>query len=168
MSAVKDITGERFGMWTAIQPVNRISASGKKFWLCKCDCGTVREVEGKSLRTGISKGCGCTRYEHAAIASRLANTKHGMRNTRLYVIWQAMKGRTQYPTTHSYEYYGGKGVTICDEWKNDFQSFADWALSHGYNDTLTIDRINPNGNYEPSNCRWATWSEQARNKTGRG
>lgn len=90
-----------------------------------------------------------------------------MRNTRLYVIWRSMKGRIKYPSTNSYERYGGRGIRVCEEWENDFSKFSDWALSHGYSEDLTLDRIDPDGDYEPSNCRWATWSEQARNRSKR-
>lgn len=89
---------------------------------------------------------------------------HHKHDTRIYRIWCGMIARCKYPSNASYKWYGARGITVCDEWQNSFKSFYDWAMSHGYNDTLTIDRINVNGNYEPSNCRWATWKEQAMNK----
>lgn len=168
MSVAIDMTGMKCGMWNVLSPVNKPSQSGKKYWLCRCDCGTVRHVEGKSLRNGSSKNCGCVRREKSKIASSIVNRKHGMRNSRLYVIWRSMKGRIHYKSTNSYERYGGRGISICDEWENSFEAFAKWAQSHGYDDSLTLDRIDPDGNYEPSNCRWATWSEQAKNKSYKG
>lgn len=84
--------------------------------------------------------------------------------TGLYSIWCGMKKRCYYQKSPNYKSYGGRGVKVCDEWKNDFKSFYNWAMSNGYRDNLTIDRINPFGNYEPSNCRWATYEEQAKNK----
>lgn len=92
------------------------------------------------------------------------NTRHGKHGTRLYRIWQAVKNRCRNPNTANYKYYGGKGITYCPEWE-DFESFERWALSNGYADDLSIDRIDVNGDYEPSNCRWATWKEQCNNKT---
>lgn len=91
--------------------------------------------------------------------------KHGMSNTRLYNIWRKMKNRCSAKTGHYYKYYGAKGITVCDEWKNDFLSFYNWAIAHGYSDDLTIDRIDGNGNYCPENCRWATSLQQGRNKS---
>lgn len=90
--------------------------------------------------------------------------KHGKRHTRLYNIWSKMKERCYNPAREAYKYYGGKGVIVCDEWQNDFQKFHDWATTNGYKDNLTIDRINPDGNYEPNNCRWITLSENVRQK----
>jgi hypothetical protein len=167
MSQLKDITGERFGKWTVLSRAEN-NKEGRAVWVCRCDCGTVRKVIGKTLISGKSSCCGCTRKENASKASSRSNTKHGMRKTRLYTIWQSMKGRTKYPSTNSYERYGGRGIKVCEEWEKDFTAFAQWALSNGYSDELTLDRIDPDGNYEPSNCRWATWSQQARNKCKRG
>lgn len=93
------------------------------------------------------------------------NLRHGMRHTRLYDIWRGMKQRCYNPKTNRYKNYGGRGICVCDEWKNDFQSFYNWAISSGYSDDLTIDRINTDGNYEPGNCRWATVKQQANNRT---
>lgn len=95
----------------------------------------------------------------------MSNLRHGMRNTRLYDIWRSMKQRCYNPKTNRYKKYGGRGITVCDEWKDNFQSFYDWAMSNGYSDDLSIDRIDPNGNYESNNCRWATAKQQANNRT---
>ena len=164
MSQTIEMTGQNYGLWTVLGRGLQHN-SGKAYWLCRCACGTVREVEGKSLRQGISRGCGCTRKENAAKASKASNTTHGMRNTRLYTIWHSMKGRIHYATTNSYDRYGGRGIKICPEWESDFPSFAKWAQENGYNDKLTLDRIDPDGDYCPENCRWATWKDQARNKS---
>lgn len=167
MSAVKELTGMRFGLWTVLRR-SESDSSGRASWLCRCDCGTVRPVIGKSLLRGVSRGCGCTRKESAASASRQANTRHGMHGTRLYTIWHSMKGRIHCPSTNDYSRYGGRGISICPEWEDSFSAFAEWALSHGYRDDLTLDRIDPNGNYTPENCRWVTWSQQAKNKLSSG
>jgi hypothetical protein len=92
------------------------------------------------------------------------NKTHGMSRTRIYRIWSGMKGRCCRPSSSGYNDYGGRGITICDEWKNDFTSFYSWAIENGYNDSLSIDRIDVNGNYEPNNCRWATQHEQRINQ----
>lgn len=90
--------------------------------------------------------------------------KHGMTGTRIYKIWCKMKERCYNSHHNSYIYYGGRGITVCAEWLNNFQAFYDWAMANGYADNLTLDRIDSNGNYEPSNCRWATTAEQSNNK----
>ena len=169
-----DLTGQRFGRLTAIEKVGK--QGGHIMWLCQCECGNTTIVQGTVLKNGRTKSCGCLWDE--AIASfnhserrkettRKAKSKHGMKGTRLYRIWQGMKSRCGNPNIPCYPYYGGRGITVCDEWKNSFEAFRDWALSHGYSDELTIDRMDVNGNYEPSNCRWASMAEQNKNKRRR-
>lgn len=151
-----DLTGKRFGKLTVLHR----GVNGKKVqWVCKCDCGKVTTVQGINLTNGHTRSCGCLISE--------SNTKHGQWNTRLYRIYHAMKQRCYNSNCAPFPHYGGRGITICPEWKNDFQAFHDWAMSHGYSDELTIDRIDVNGNYEPGNCRWTTKTWQSFNR-GKG
>ena len=149
-----DLTGQKFGRLTVVERAeDYVSPKGNRLtqWLCKCDCGNYSVVNACSLRSGATKSCGCI------------NRKHGMTKTRLYNIWVDMRQRCyngNYPHFHR---WGGKGVVVCEEWKDNFQAFAEWALKNGYDKKLSLDRINGNGNYEPCNCRWATAKEQARN-----
>ena len=132
------------------------------YWLCKCDCGKSVIVREPNIKNGHTKSCGCIRVERMKLENPKYN--HGLRYHRLNSIWRGMKTRCYNQKSLEYSNYGGRGIKVCDEWKNDFKAFYDWAMSNGYRDNLTIDRINPFGNYEPSNCRWATYEEQAKNK----
>lgn len=159
MSSVKDLTGRKFGRLTALS-YHKGSRQKKAKWLCKCICGNTVLVDTFKLISGHTKSCGCLQRERAS----LANKKHGLRNTRIYKTWCNMKSRCFNKNHSDYYNYGGRGITVCDEWKNDFKAFYDWAISNGYRDDLTIDRIDVNGNYEPNNCRWETNYTQALNK----
>lgn len=130
-------------------------------WLCKCDCGNELVVLKKNLLNGNTQSCGCTRA--LSNASRL--TTHGAKNTKLYAIWCSMKDRCTRNNNKDFEHYGGRGIKVCEEWMRDFSAFRDWAIESGYNQNLTIDRINVNGNYCPDNCRWVDWNTQANNRT---
>ena len=162
-----DLTGKRFGSVSVIERAEN-SARNEVMWRCRCDCGKEFTTRARSLRSGECTSCGCVRRAHSIAAMAKANTKHGAAPhrgyTKLYNTWRRMKGRCNRPTATSYQYYGGRGISVCDAWQHDFQAFRDWALAHGYREGLSIDRIDVNGNYCPENCRWITMAEQQRNK----
>ncbi len=157
MSKLKDLSNQRFGKLIV---VNRYGSNkrGRATWLCKCDCGNEVIVSSSYLLSGHTKSCGCFKF-----ASR--NKTHGMRHTRLYNTWCNMKRRCNNPSAHEYKYYGAKGIRLCEEWNNDFISFMNWSYANGYNDTLTIERIDYNSDYRPDNCKWIPSNEQAKNKS---
>lgn len=152
--------GEKFGQLTILSfEYQRRTPNGtlRKYVKCQCDCGNTCIVGIHSLRSGKTKSCGCLRHEKYAL-------KHGKRYTRLYKTWLGIKQRCNNSNNPRYKDYGERGIKVCDEWLNDFMMFYNWSMSNGYNDTLTIDRIDVNGNYEPSNCRGATTKQQADNR----
>lgn len=160
-----DLTGKRFGRLTALYRDS--SKQGKVYWICNCDCGNQTSVYASKLNIGETKSCGCIRKEMLSARRK----KHGFTKTTLHNAWINMKTRCNNPTHNEYERYGGRGITYCKDWEK-FENFMKWSLDNGFQEIkdkngrnlLSLDRINNDGNYEPSNCKWSTRIEQARNK----
>lgn len=157
---VRNLLGRRFGRLTVISRASN-NKRGKARWLCQCECGRKKVILADSLLSGKTISCGCYRKE---VAPHNNLPKHGMTGTRLWTIWCGMKSRCCYTKNIAFKDYGGRGIKICSEWLHNFSAFQEWALKSGYADNLTIDRINCNGNYEPSNCKWSTYEEQENNR----
>lgn len=155
---VINMTGKRFGRLYVVKEIGRLR--GAALFLCKCDCGNTKKITGIDLRSGRVNSCGCLKKE--LITKK--NTTHNLTNSRLYSIYYNMMSRCTNKNSSHFSDYGGRGIKICNEWKDNFLNFYNWAISHGYSDNLSIDRIDVNGNYEPSNCRWATNEIQCNNK----
>ena len=155
----KEYAGKKFGRLT---PVKRIHCSenehGRPFIECICDCGKTTRVSATALKAGSIKSCGCYNRE----GSLKPGATHMLSGTRLYRIWENMIARCENRNSDSWKNYGGRGISICSEWRNDFLSFYNWAISHGYDDSLTIDRIDNDKGYEPNNCQFLSRSENTK------
>lgn len=157
---MKSEVGNKYGKLTLIK-FDHTDEHYRKHYLCKCDCGNEVVARIDCIKSGHTRSCGCLH--------QVPPKKHGKTGTRLYVVWRGMRKRCNNPNSNVYKYYGGCGVRVCEEWNTNFESFEKWALENGYDDTaafgkFTVDRINPYGDYSPSNCRLITIQEQQRNK----
>jgi len=162
-----DLTGRRFGRLKVIE--RNGTRNRQSLWRCICDCGRETLSLSNSLRDGKSTSCGCKRLVHLVDAPPRKTHGGSQGHDRLYYVWCGMRQRCSYPKNNKYSNYGGRGITVCDEWKSNYASFRDWAMAAGYNSNAargkcTIDQIDVNGSYSPDNCRWVDMATQATNK----
>lgn len=162
MKKVKnDLTGQKFGRLLVIGIDDKNTR--KTYYNCQCDCGKIKSIRADSLLSGAVRSCGCLKKEQDRINLE-SNHSHKMSGTRIYQIWVGLKDRCYNPHNTRYCRYGGRGIWVCDEWKNNFSAFYEWSKDNGYSDNLMIDRIDNNKGYSPDNCRWTDSKQQSRNR----
>lgn len=153
MSHFIDITGNKYNRLTVLE---RVEGTTPATWRCICDCGNITFVRGQNLKSGAVKSCGCLLHEK--------HNTHHLSQTKIYHIWHAMINRCYYKKGKAYKNYGGRGIKVCEDWKKSFDSFYAWSIDNGYQEGLSIERINNNDDYKPTNCKWIKRSEQAQNR----
>ena len=161
-SALKDLTGMKFGKLTVIKRAPNKNGRRGARWLCLCSCGNYHEASANSLIQKLVTSCGCNFATRRKRSSDISDEEFS--KVRLYQIWTGMKTRCYNKNYKDYKYCGAKGTTVCEEWKQDFHTFYKWSLANGYKNNLTLDSIDTFGKYEPTNCRWITISEQQLNR----
>lgn len=168
-SRFEDLTGQRFNRLTVIRYLDKNERTARTYnWLCQCDCGRLIKANANKLKNGLQKSCGCLKEEMKYDIGDI-NRKYKYSNKRLYGVYKSMINRCYNESHREYNNYGGRGVTVCDLWRNNYDDFAEWAFKTGYDDTAiygqcTLDRKDVNGNYEPCNCTWVTNEAQQNNR----
>ena len=157
----QSLLGNQYGRYTVTSEAP--PRGGRSFWICQCSCGVKREVEHSNLKRGISKSCGCLRIDAARETIKGRFVTHGDSSTHLYLTYQGMRKRCYTPRSSAYKAYGAKGIKVSPLW-DTYESFKEWSLINGYNDSLTLDREDSAEDYGPNNCRWATYETQLRNR----
>ena len=157
---LKNLVGDVYGRLVVIKLSH---VKKESYWLCKCECGNIKTVRIGSLRSGNTKSCGCLNTEMTILRNKKMSKYDVSTNDKLYWAWNHMLQRCFKDYENNKKYYKDRGITVCDEWKENFLAFREWSLNNGYKENLSLDRIDNNGNYEPKNCRWTTKEEQSNN-----